>query len=105
MAEVRVSAALAQQIAEAFGPGEPGSGERSEWDFWSGPLAAAIFAFRRFDGLRFSHRPDIRSLHLVDPVFGPIVFVGVLIEPDVVVLDTFAHDPDYWTRVEDDPDD
>jgi hypothetical protein len=105
MAEVRVSAALAYQIAETFGPEPEDPGLPSEWDFWSGPLAAAIIAFRRYDGLRFSHRPDIRTLQLVDPVFGPIVFVGVLIEPEVVVLDTFAHDPDYWTYVEDDPND
>jgi hypothetical protein len=105
MTEVRVSAALAHEIVETFGPEDPGADQPSEWNFWSGPLAAALFAFRQFEGLRFSHRPEIRSLHLVDPLFGPIVFVGVLIEPDVVVLDTFAYDPDYWAGIEDDPDD
>ena len=42
---------------------------------------------------------------MADPVFGPIVFVGVLVAPGVVELAAFARDPDYWSVVEDDPND
>ena len=52
---------------------------------------------------RFDHVPEIRSLHLVDPVFGPIVFVGVLVGPMSVEIAAFRYDPDYWDLIEDDP--
>lgn len=105
MFKVRVGAQLAQAISDAFGPERSGRGAPSEWDFWSGPLAAALIAFRAFDALRFDDVAAVRSLHLVDPVFGPIVFVGVLIEPEVVELAAFSQDPDYWRMIESDPND
>jgi hypothetical protein len=103
--EVRVGDHLAQTITEAFGPQRSSSGHPSEWDFWSGPLAAALIAFRDFESLRYDDIPAIRSLHLVDPVFGALVFVGVLVEPAVVELAAFTDDPDYWQMIETDPDD
>ena len=38
-----------------------------------------------------------------DPVFGAVVFSGVLVDGAVQIAD-FAVDPDYWTLVDDDPD-
>lgn len=105
MFQVRVSAQLARAITETFGPGRSAEGAPSEWDFWGGPLAAALVAFREFEILRFDEVPAVRTLHLFDPVFGAVVFVGVLVEPTVVELAAFAHDPDYWQLIENDPDD
>ncbi len=48
---------------------------------------------------------QIRSHHVVDPVFGPVVFVGVRVEPGIVELAAFAHDPGYWELIAEDPDD
>jgi hypothetical protein len=68
-------------------------------------MAAAIVAFRDFDSLRSTEHSRVRTLHLVDPVFGPVVFVGVLTDPGVVELAAFDDDPDYWDLIGDDPDD
>ena len=102
---VRVGDGLADAIARTFGPQRSGGGAPSEWDFWSGPLAAALVGFRDFDALRFTDWPEVRTLHIIDPVFGPVVFVGVLVEPGVVELAAFEHDPDYWDLIEGDPND
>ncbi len=103
--EVRVGVDLAAEIAAAHGPDRSGWGAPSEWDFWSGPLAAALIAFRAFEDLRFDDTPAVRNLHLVDPVFGALVFVGVLVEPTMVEIAAYREDPDYWTMIRDDPDD
>lgn len=49
--------------------------------------------------------PKIRTLHIVDPFFGAMVFVGVLIEPGTVEIADYAIDPDYWSMFENDPND
>lgn len=105
MFEVRVGEALAAQITDIHGPRRSARGRPSEWDFWGGPLAAALIAFRDFDALRFDDIPGIRALHLVDPMFGALVFVGVLVGPTTVELAAYAEDPDYWGLIGDDPDD
>jgi hypothetical protein len=104
MFEVRVGDDLAESIAATYGPERSARGRPSEWDFWNGPLVAALIAFRDFDSLRVEADPRVRSLHVVDPVFGPVVFIGVLVDAEVVELAAFATDPDYWTVIEDDPD-
>lgn len=105
MLEVRVGDVLAERIASAYGPRRTGSGSPSEWDFWSGPLQAALIGFRDFDNLRFEEFPEVRTLHLVDPIFGAVVFVGVLLPDGIVELADFDIDPEYWNAVEEDPDD
>ena len=105
MFEVHVGEALAAAIASRFGSQQVGDGSPSEWDFWGGPMAAAIIAFRDFDSLRSTEHPRVRTLHLVDPVFGPVVFVGVLLDANVVELAEFDDDPDYWDLIGEDPDD
>ncbi|MEO1061350.1 MAG: hypothetical protein AAFZ07_08015 [Actinomycetota bacterium] len=62
-----------------------------------------VIGFRDFDNLLFDTRPEIRQLHIVDPVFGAIVFVGVLIDPQTVELAGYSIDPDYWDLIDGDP--
>ena len=68
-------------------------------------MAAALVGFRDFEYLLWHSLPEIRTLHIVDPVFGVLVFVGVLIEPDTVEIADFEADPDYWSMIESDPND
>ena len=51
----------------------------------------------------FDLHPEIRTLHIVDPVFGVVVFVGVLLEQGVIEIADFSIDPDYWKMIENDP--
>ena len=102
---VRVGEALTAEASAAFGPLRSPTGRASEWDFWSGPLAAALIGFRAFDELPAAIGPSVRTLHLVDPVFGAIVFVGVLVAADTVELAEYEADPEYWALIEDDPND
>jgi len=62
-----------------------------------------VFAFRDFDTLTFDVVPAVRSYTVVDPFFGPVVFVGVLLRDGVVEIADFDVDPDYWTTVEEEP--
>ena len=103
MPEVRVGRFAAEKIAATYGPEKSEAGEPSEWDFWSGPLTAALIGFRDFENLLFDLHPELRTLHIFDPVFGPVVFLGVLIELDVVEIADFAIDPDYWEMINEDP--
>lgn len=105
MPEVRVGDTAADKITRTYGPERSAGGRPSEWDFWSGPLAAALIGFRDFENLLFDLHPEIRTLHIVDPVFGALVFAGVLVEPGVVEIADFEVDPDYWDMIEDDPND
>ncbi|MEM9034583.1 MAG: hypothetical protein AAGD18_08325 [Actinomycetota bacterium] len=100
---VRISDALAETIAQEYGPEPSAPGQPSEWDFWSGPLAAALIGFRDFDRLLRSEIAEVRQLHLVDPVFGAVVFVGVLVAPNTVEIAGCSVDPDYWDLINDDP--
>lgn len=69
----------------------------------TGPLAAAVFAFRDFDHLAYDVVPAVRSYTIVDPVFGPLIFAAVLSAEGVVEIVDFSDDPDYWTTINDDP--
>lgn len=105
IADVRVSGFAAEKIAAVYGPERSASGPPSEWDFWSGPLAAALVGFRDFENLLWHPRLEIRTLHIIDPVFGALVFVGVLTEPGTVEIADLDLDPDYWQMIADDPND
>lgn len=104
---VEVSEHAAKKIAAACGPERSPTGHPSEWDFWSGPLAAALIAFTDFDNLQFDAHPDIRTLHLVDPVFGAVVFIGIKASDDqgVIEIADFEVDPDYRNTIANDPTD
>ena len=71
--------------------------------FLERPLAAALIAFRDVESLPYDVHPDVRTLHVVDPVFGPVVFVGVVVDPNTVELAAYALDPGYWDIVGEDP--
>jgi len=68
-------------------------------------LALARRVFSDFESLHPDPIPAIRSALIFDPVFGPLTFVGVLLEDDVVELASVADDPYYWEMIENDPDD
>jgi hypothetical protein len=105
MFQVDVGQSLAAQIANEFAIARSASGTPSETDFWSGPLKAALIAFRDFESLRYEDIPQVRKYVVVDRTFGPVVFVGVLVAPTSVELAEYAYDPDYWRLIEDEPDD
>lgn len=80
MYEVRVGGHLAAKITARFGSQRSTGGQPSEWDFWSGPLAAAVIVFRDAEALLFDQAPEVRTYAYVDPVFGPVLFVGVIVK-------------------------
>ncbi len=102
--EVRVSDFVAEKIATSYGSGSGPEGEPSELNFWEGPLASALIGFQDFTVLGHKRYPKVRRLHIFDPMFGPIVFIGVLVELGVVEIADFEIDPDYWEAVRNDPD-
>jgi hypothetical protein len=93
---VVVGAAVLEKAHNEFGEDRTAEGSPSEYDFVSGPLAAALLVFRDFENLSFDLVPAVRSYTIVDPFFGPVVFVGVVTDVDLVEIVDFAHDPDYW---------
>jgi hypothetical protein len=101
---VRWADNVAKSAHELFGAERSPAGRPSEYDFVSGPLAAATARFADFESLPEAAGPSIRSVHVFDPVLGPVVFVGVLVGPATVEIAGFDHDPDYWRLIEDDPD-
>jgi hypothetical protein len=96
---VLVGAAVLRKAHDEFGEGRTADGSPSEYDFVSGPLAAAVLIFRDFENLWFDLVPAVRTYTVVDPFFGAVVFVGVQTDDDVVEIANFAHDPDYWRIV------
>ena len=101
--EVEISDYVAAKIAAEFPEVRGPTGAPSEYDFWSGPLAAATFAFRDFASLRFESDPRVRQIHLVDPIFGAVVFIAVTVDDNTVEIADYAIDPDYWSTVNDHP--
>jgi hypothetical protein len=88
--EVRVSQQTYEQAHDRFGGSRSVEGAPSEYDFVAGPLAAAVFAFREFDDLTFDLVPAVRSYTIVDPFFGPVVFVAVPLPEGVVEIVDFT---------------
>lgn len=101
--EVRIGTAVVELAAQRFADHRSAPGRPSTYDFVAGPLAAAIFAFRDFDALSCDLVPAVRHWTVVDPYFGAVVFIGVLVGGGVVEVVDFADDPDYWSALEDDP--
>ena len=101
--EVRVTQGVYERAHSRFGESRTVEGAPSEYDFVAGPLAAAVFAFRDFERLAYDVVPTVRTYTIVDPFFGAVVFVGVLVDADVVEIADFDDDPDYWPAVDDEP--
>lgn len=100
MFQVSVSAFVYAKAHDRFGDDRMASGVPSEYDFVSGPLGAATTEFQRFDELPEALGPSIRSVTLVDPLFGAVVFVAVVIGDNAVEIADFDDDPDYWSLVD-----
>lgn len=100
MFTVRVADLVMQKAHERYGEERSSTGRPSEYDFVSGPLAAAIEQFRYFDHVHETLGPAVRTLVSTDPFFGAVVFVGVLVDTDVVEIADFEDDPDYWSIVD-----
>jgi len=100
---VKVAPAVYQSSYERFGEARSPKSEGSEYDFVSGPLAAAVFAFRDFDALSYDIIPAVHSYTVVDPIFGAVTFAAVLLTGDIVEIVSFADDPDYWDALDNDP--
>jgi hypothetical protein len=101
---VRWSEHVARSAARDFGGQSSSTVRPDEFDFTCGPLAAAVEAFRDFDTCAVAAGPSIRSVHVIDPVFGAVVFIGVLVDSDTIEIADYTTDPDYWSTVDDDPD-
>jgi hypothetical protein len=54
-----------------------------------------MLAFRDFEHLAYDLIPAVRTYIVVDPFFGPVVFVGLLLAEGVVEIVDFGSDPDY----------
>jgi hypothetical protein len=93
--EVTISQHVADKAA-TFGPERTAGGKPSEYDFFGGPMAAAVSLFAAFDDLPEAAGPAVRSATTVDPIFGVVVFIGVHVEGGRVEIADFAFDPDYW---------
>ena len=99
---VTVSADLLGRAEARFGLERSVGGDPSVYEFVNGPLAAALFAFKEFDELPMGPVPAVRTYIVVDPIFGPVVFVGLLMADDSVELVDFEPDPDYGWSLDDD---
>lgn len=102
--EVRWGEGVARKAAEQFGSSRSSRSQPSHFDFACGPLAAAAERCRDFDTLPEEVGPSVRSVGIIDPAFGPVSFVAVLIAEGVVELVDFTIDPDYWDTINSDPD-
>lgn len=103
--QVTISEFVAAKAAERFGDGGPEKGNGSEYDFFGGPIAAAGLAFTDFLNLRAAAGGRVRSVTVVDAVFGATVFIGVRRRDDIIEIADFEPDPDYWDLVDDEPGD
>ena len=93
------------KVADKYGTERSVGGAPGEYDFIGGPLAAALIEFRYFTELPEAVGPSVRTLNILDPVFGPVVFTGVLVGERTVEIADFAEDPEYWDMVRGDPGD
>ena len=91
------------KVSERFEATRSVEGAPSGYDFIGGPLAAAVVEFAHFEELPEAVGPAVRTLNIVDPFFGVIVFTGVAVGEGVVEIADFADDPDYWDLIRGDP--
>jgi hypothetical protein len=97
---VAVADHVVAKAHDRFGAERTASGAPSAPDFVAGPLAAARIEFSRFDDLPEALGSSIRAVTIVDPFFGAVVFVGVLVAAAVVEIADFEDDPGYWSAVD-----
>jgi hypothetical protein len=72
----------------------------------SGPVRAARLQFRaKWDQQLPAAGDSVRTVYVLHPVLGPIVFYGMLVGPRQVEIAGFEYDADYWHRIAGDPED
>ena len=101
--EVDVAAHVDEKVAREFGADRTATGRPSFYDFEAGPLAAARLAFSKFDEQREAAGPSVRTVTIVDPFFGAVVFTGVLVGEYAVEIADAGVDSTYWDHVDQDP--
>ncbi|MFV0317704.1 MAG: hypothetical protein ACK5O2_12185 [Microthrixaceae bacterium] len=101
--EVGVSDFVMAKVSNRYGTERSADGAANGYDFIDGPLAAALLEFRHFAELPEAAGPSVRTLNVLDPFFGPVVFTGVLVGDGMVEIADFADDPEYWELVRRDP--
>ena len=102
---VDVAAFVMTKVSDRYGAERSVDGAPSGYDFISGPLAAALIEFRHFAELPEAVGPSVRTLNVLDPFFGPVVFTGVMVDDDRVEIADFSDDPEYWDLLRSDPPD
>lgn len=100
---VQVGPLARSAVDRRYGRERSLEGKPSRADFEAGPLAAASLRFEHFDTLLEAAGPSVRQCHVLVPGFTPVVFIGVLVAPDLVEIAAFDDDPDYWDLAESDP--
>lgn len=105
--QVRRSARFEAEAEAMFPVGGSSEGRPSYALFNDGPCKAASTAFAlNFEAQREAIE-GVRAIRLVltapTPIFGPLVFYGVLLDDDTVELASITGDPDYWERIAEDP--
>ena len=105
--QVRRSEQFVAEAKAMFPVGGSAQGQPSFALFEDGPCNAASTAF----SLNFeTQREAIEGLPAIrlvltppTPIFGPLVFYGVLLADDTVELASITGDLDYWQRIDEDP--
>ena len=90
-----------------FPVGGSAEGRPSFAQFEDGPYKAAFTAFSINYEAQREAIEGVGALRLVltppTPIFGPLIFYGVLLDDGTVELASVTGDPDYWHRIDEDP--
>lgn len=105
--QVRRSGRFVDEARAMFPVGGSADGRPSFALFTDGPCKAASTAFSlNFEGQREAIE-GVGAVRLVltppTPFFGPLIFYGVLLDDDTIELASITGDPDYWQRIDKDP--
>jgi len=105
--QVQRSVRFEAEAKAMFPVGGNAEGRPSYALFDDGPCQAASTAFAlNFEAQREAIE-GVGGIRLVltppTPIFGPLVFFGVLLDDDTVELASITGDPDYWERIAEDP--
>jgi hypothetical protein len=106
--QVRRSVLFVDEAKTMFPVGGSADGRPSFARFEDGPCKAASTAF----SLNFEAQREaidgVAAVRLVltppTPIFGPLIFYAVLLDDDTIELASITGDPDYWQRIDEDPD-
>ncbi|MDQ6616033.1 MAG: hypothetical protein M3083_15165 [Actinomycetota bacterium] len=105
--QIRRSGRFVAEAKAMFPAGGSAGGRPSFALFEDGPCRAASTAFSlNFEAQREAIE-GVGAIRLVltppTPIFGPLIFYGVLLNDDIIELASITGDPDYWQRIDEDP--